>query len=50
MEMTCAVKGEGWVCVRQAREKVAWVVGIRAMRSYVLKRVTLALIYVLKKR
>ena len=33
MEMMCAVKGEGCVCVRQAREKVAWVVGMRAMMS-----------------
>jgi len=33
MEMMCVVKGEGWVCVRQARERVACVVGMRAMRS-----------------
>ena len=33
-EMMWAVRGEGWVCVRQAREKEPAVVGRRAMRSY----------------
>ena len=33
-EMMWAVRGEGCVCVRQAREKDAAVVGRRAMRSY----------------
>jgi hypothetical protein len=29
----CAVRGEGWEWVRQAREKVDDVRGVRAMRS-----------------
>lgn len=43
-EMMWAVRGEGRLWVRQARARVAWFVGTRLRRSYVLKRVVWALI------
>lgn len=41
----CVVSGVGWVCVRQASEKEAAVVGTRARRSYGAKRAALPFVY-----
>lgn len=40
-----AVSGVGRLWVRQARERVLWVVGTRAIKSYPTKRDAFALIY-----
>ena len=40
-----AVKEEGSVCVRHARENVVSVVGCKAMMSYAAKREALAFVY-----